>query len=100
MALHNLLERTELFNVNHEIRDQLVLALGDLVTLVANVSIYFHKAINGLSNSSVSVDLYGTFPDQIQTFRQRCEKVSASMWRHQLLKESLEGGRGETMLHF
>ncbi|RJE20638.1 NACHT domain protein [Aspergillus sclerotialis] len=90
MSLVNLLDRTELFTVNHEIRELLGQALGDLVTLVASVSIHFHKAIRGLSGSSVSVDLYRTFSGQIQTFRQRCEKVALFMWRHQLLKENVD----------
>ena len=94
MSLVNLLERTELFTVNHEIREQLVLALGDLVTLIASVSIHFHKAVRGLSSSSVSIDLYRAFPGQIQTFRDRCEKVSLIMWRHQLLKENMDGEKG------
>ena len=94
MSLVNLLDRTELFTVNHEIREELGKALGDLVTLVASVSIKFHKAIHGLGRSSVSVDLYREFSSQIQTFRQRCEKISLFMWKHQLLKENVDIERG------
>ncbi|KAH1299726.1 hypothetical protein KXX11_006190 [Aspergillus fumigatus] len=90
MKLGNLLERTELFSVSQEIREQLVLALADLVTLVASVSMHFHKAILGLTTASISIDLYKTFPGQIQTFRDRCEKISEAMWRHQLLRENLD----------
>ncbi|KAF7170382.1 hypothetical protein CNMCM6106_005111 [Aspergillus hiratsukae] len=90
MKLGNLLERTELFSVSQEIREQLVLALADLVTLVASVSMHFHKAILGLTSASISIDLYKTFPGQIQTFRDRCEKISEAMWRHQLLRENLD----------
>ncbi|GFF75425.1 hypothetical protein IFM53868_01576 [Aspergillus udagawae] len=90
MKLGNLLERTELFSVSQEIREQLVLALADLVTLVASVSMHFHKAILGLTTASISIDLYKAFPGQIQTFRDRCDKISESMWRHQLLRENLD----------
>ncbi|RHZ49083.1 hypothetical protein CDV55_100440 [Aspergillus turcosus] len=90
MKLGNLLERTELFSVSQEIREQLVLALADLVTLVASVSMHFHKAILGLTTASISIDLYKAFPGQIQTFRDRCEKISEAMWRHQLLRENLD----------
>jgi hypothetical protein len=97
MKLGNLLERTELFSVSQEIREQLVLALADLVTLVASVSMHFHKAILGLTEASISIDLYKTFPGQIQTFRDRCEKISEAMWRHQLLRENLDVDKGTSI---
>ncbi|KAL4895080.1 hypothetical protein BDV59DRAFT_159644 [Aspergillus ambiguus] len=93
MTLANLLERTELFSVTHEIRDQLVLALGDLVSLVASVSTHFHKAVREMNRKRIHIDIYRTFPLQIQTFRQRCEKIAISMWRHQLLKDNVDGDR-------
>ncbi|EAW11609.1 NACHT domain protein [Aspergillus clavatus NRRL 1] len=93
MKLGNLLERTELFGISQEIREQLVLALADLVTLVASVSMHFHKAIRKLTTASISIDLYKTFPGQIQTFRDRCERITESMWRYQLLKENLDADK-------
>ncbi|CEJ60718.1 hypothetical protein PMG11_09281 [Penicillium brasilianum] len=92
-ALVNLLERTELFSVSQEIKEQLILALADLVTLVASVSTHFHKAIRGLTTASVSVNIYDTFPGQIQSFRERCGKISEAMWRHQLAKENIDTER-------
>ncbi|KAF7713828.1 Uncharacterized protein PECH_000819 [Penicillium ucsense] len=89
-ALVNLLERTELFAVSQEIKEQLILALSDLVTLVASVSTYYHKAIRGLTTASVSVNIYDTFPSQIQSFRDRCKKIAEAMWRHQLVKENID----------
>lgn len=94
MVLVNLLERIELFNVSHEIREQLVHALTDLVTLIASVATHFHKAISGMTTASVSIDIYETFSGQIQTFRDRCEGIAESMWRYQLLKENIEGEKG------
>ncbi|BCS19739.1 NACHT domain protein [Aspergillus puulaauensis] len=93
ISLVNLLDRTELFSVTQEIQEQLVLALSDLVTLVASVATYFHKAISGMTSTSVSVNIYRTFPGQIQTFKQRCEKIAESMWRHQLLREHLDADK-------
>jgi hypothetical protein len=97
MSLANLLERTELFSVTQEIQEQLILALSDLVTLVASVSTHFHKAIRGMTaTTSVSVNIYLAFSGPIQSFQQRCEKISESMWRHQLLRENLDGDRGKS----
>jgi len=98
-ALVNLLERTELFSVSQEIKEQLILALADLVTLVASVSTHFHKAIRGLTTASVSVNIYDTFPGQIQSFRERCRKIADAMWRHQLAKENVDTERGEKVHH-
>lgn len=93
--LVDLLERTELFSVSQEIKEQLILALADLVTLVASVSTHFHKAIRRMTSASVSVNIYDTFPGQIQSFRERCGKIAEAMWRHQLAKENIDTDRGE-----
>jgi len=98
-ALVNLLHRTELFAVTQEIKEQLILALSDLVTLVASVSTHFHQAIRGLTTASVSVDIYDTFPGQIQTFKERCSKIAETMWRHQLAKENIDTERGKGPLN-
>jgi hypothetical protein len=90
MSLENLLERIELFSVSQEIREQLVLALSDLVTLVASVATHFHKAIRGLTTTAISVNIYNTFPSEIRTFVDRCETLSEAMWRHQLANESMD----------
>ncbi|KAJ5833009.1 NACHT domain protein [Penicillium riverlandense] len=92
-TLVNLLARTELFSVSQEIKEQLILALSDLVTLVASVSTHFHKAIRELTTTSISVNIYDTFPGQIQSFRERCGKIAESMWRHQLAKENIDTDR-------
>lgn len=97
-ALVNLLERTELFSVSQEIKEQLILALADLVTLVASVSTHYHKAIRGLTTASVSVNIYDTFPGQIQAFRERCGRISEAMWRHQLAKENIDTERGKDII--
>ncbi|PYH76863.1 NACHT domain protein [Aspergillus uvarum CBS 121591] len=91
MGLGNLLDRTELFSVSQEIKDQLILALADLVTLVVGVARHFHRSLN--SSDSVSIDIYSTFPGPIDSFKARCEHVSESMWRHQLIREGLNGDK-------
>ncbi|KAF3396793.1 hypothetical protein DPV78_007762 [Talaromyces pinophilus] len=90
MGLVNLLERTELFAISQEIKEQLVSALTDLVTLVANVSTYFYKALR-FSKAFVSFNIYGRFSGQIESFRDHCDKVSHAMWKQQLLKDGLDG---------
>ncbi|CAI4213566.1 unnamed protein product [Parascedosporium putredinis] len=86
-SLVNILERTEMFALSQDIKEQLVLCLSDLVTLVASVSTHFHKAISGLMSSSISINIYNIFPTQIKAFIDRCNKTAESMWRHQLIKE-------------
>ena len=93
-SLANLLERTEMFSVSQEIREKLVMALSDLVTLVASVSTHFHKAISGLTSSSVSLSIYSIFPKQIKAFVDRCEETAEAMWKHQIMKEGMEPDKG------
>ncbi|KAJ5767230.1 uncharacterized protein N7511_004846 [Penicillium nucicola] len=88
-GLGNLLDRAELFVVSSDIKDQLILALADLVTLVVCVARHFHRLL--VSSESVSVDIYSTFPSPIDSFRGRCEHAAELMWRHQLVREGLGG---------
>lgn len=93
IPLVNLLQRTELFSLSHEIREQLVLALSDLISLVASVATHFRKAI-GATTTSVFVDVYATFTVQIKAFWERCGKTSDLMWQQQLSKEGVIEDRG------
>ncbi|PKX90746.1 uncharacterized protein P174DRAFT_423609 [Aspergillus novofumigatus IBT 16806] len=83
-GLENLLHRTELFMVSQSIKDQLILALADLVTLIVGVATHCHHSLGSLASGSVSIDIYSTFAASIESFRSRCEHVSEMMWRHQL----------------
>ncbi|CAG8384408.1 unnamed protein product [Penicillium salamii] len=85
--LVNLLERTELFAVSTEIKEQLVEALAYLVSLVADVSTHFHASIDALTQGTVTVNIYETFDSKIEAFRERCARISDSMWRHQLVND-------------
>jgi len=84
-----------MFSVSPEIREQLVLALSDLVTLVAGVSTHFHKAISGLMTSPVSINIYSLFPVQIKAFMDRCERTGEAIWRSQLLKEGMDASKSK-----
>jgi hypothetical protein len=97
MSLVNLLERTELFGVSQEIRKQLSLALSDLITLVAAVATHYHKAISDASSESVSINLYSAFAGPIQAFHERCDKITESMWRYQLLVGQMDAEAGESV---
>ncbi|KAL4996903.1 hypothetical protein BDV10DRAFT_186709 [Aspergillus recurvatus] len=93
VALNNLLSRAELFAVSHTIKDQVILALADLVALVVGIVTHFHERLGDLQCRSVTINIHNTFAESIENFRTRCEHVSELMWRHQLLQEGLiEGG--------
>jgi hypothetical protein len=94
-GLGNLLDRAELFVVSSDIKDQLILALADLVTLVVCVARHFHRSL--LASELVSIDIYSTFPGPIDSFRSRCEHVSELMWRHQLTREGLDSDKGRVI---
>jgi hypothetical protein len=94
VPLVNLLERTELFSVSQEIREQLKLALSDLVTLLASILTHFHKVIHGSTSAHLPINIHSTFATEIKTFIDRCHKTDESMWRHQLLKEGMDVSRG------
>jgi hypothetical protein len=95
MSLANLLERSELFTVSADIREQLVLALSGLVTLVATLTMEFEKALDSASTGgSVSVNIYRTISAEIRSFHARCETISESMWRHRLSVSSMSTEAG------
>lgn len=83
------------------IKDQVVLALADLVSLVVGVAGHFHKSLDELNpkTGSLAIDIYGTFGGSIESFRNRCENVAELMWRHQLEGEGVEG-RGMLPTHW
>ncbi|GKZ34145.1 hypothetical protein AbraIFM66950_004327 [Aspergillus brasiliensis] len=91
MGLGNLLDRTELFDVSQDIKDQLILALADLVTLVAGVAGHFNRSLQ--NSETVEIDIYRNFSDSLSSFHNRCEVVSDLMWRHQLVREGLNGDK-------
>ncbi|KAI9368154.1 hypothetical protein BJX61DRAFT_546814 [Aspergillus egyptiacus] len=93
VALDNLLSRAELFAVSQSIKDQVILALADLVTLVVGVATHFYKSLGDLKSGSVAVDIHGTFGGAIGSFDFRCSLVAELMWKHQLEQEGVVEGR-------
>jgi hypothetical protein len=98
LPLVNILDRAELFGTSAEIRDQLILAFSDLATLVASVATHFHKALHGYSSAPVSVDLYSTFSGPIESFRNRCDRITEDMWKQEILRELSDVDRGASPL--
>jgi hypothetical protein len=94
IALDNLLSRAELFAVSQTIKDQVILALADLVALVVGIATHFREHLEDLQSKTVTIDIHSTFASPIESFRTRCENVSELMWKHQLLQEGLVEGRG------
>lgn len=80
--------------VSQSIKDQLILALADLVTLVVGVASHCHHSLGSLASGSISIDIYSTFAASIESFRSRCEHISEMMWRHQLLGAGLHEDKG------
>ena len=85
--LVNLLERTELFDVSTDIRHQLNSALIALVELVHGVTRKFDEQIHG-GSEAITIELYETFHEQINYFREKCDSIAEAMWFHQLSRES------------
>ncbi|KAE8360311.1 hypothetical protein BDV27DRAFT_167921 [Aspergillus caelatus] len=87
-GLGSVLDRAELFQVSGDIKDQLSLALADLVTLVVGIATHFRKTIPAAGY--LHVDIYSEFSDPIHNFRSRCERISELMWKYQLQREGYD----------
>lgn len=98
LPLVNILDRAELFGTSSEIRDQLILAYSDLATLVASVATYFHKALHGVSSVPAGIDIYTTFSGPIESFRNRCDRITEDMWKSEILRELSDVDRSESLL--
>ncbi|KAE8373995.1 hypothetical protein BDV26DRAFT_300630 [Aspergillus bertholletiae] len=90
-GLGSVLNRAELFQVSGDIKDQLSLALADLVTLIVGIATHFRKTIPAAG--SLHVNIYSEFSDQIHNFRHRCERISGIMWKYQLQREGYDSGK-------
>lgn len=64
----------------------------DLLSLVVDVAITFYKAVKGMSTSSVSIDIFETFGDTIDSFHSRRKKIVESLWTSQIEGQGLEAG--------
>ncbi|KAL8243906.1 hypothetical protein R6Q59_010164 [Mikania micrantha] len=85
-----LLDRAELFGVNTEITEQLILGYADLVTLVSDIALRFYQVIQGNASSEVAIDIYTAFGSTIESFQTRRAKIVEAMWSHQLTQEHID----------
>ncbi|KAF5861218.1 hypothetical protein ETB97_000473 [Aspergillus alliaceus] len=95
--LEDLLRHSEIVAINAEVREQMVLAFLDLLTLVCGVSIHIQKALAGLGLSVYNIN--ETFASQIQTLHQRYEDVGDFVFKSQLLEENFDEQRVSGELH-
>jgi hypothetical protein len=65
---------------------------NDLLSLVVEVAITFYKAVKGMSTSSVSIDIFETFGDTIDSFHSRRKKIVESLWGSLIETQGLEAG--------
>ncbi|KAK7188148.1 nacht domain protein [Paraphaeosphaeria sporulosa] len=75
-----------------DVREQLSLMYTDLLSLVVDVAITFYKAVKGMSTSSVSIDIFETFGDTIDSFHMRRKQIVESLWNSQIEGQGLEVG--------
>ncbi|KAE8384522.1 hypothetical protein BDV23DRAFT_176998 [Aspergillus alliaceus] len=95
--LEDLLRHSEIVAINAEVREQMVLAFLDLLTLVCGVSIHIQKALAGLGLSVYNIN--ETFASQIQTLHQRYEDVGDFVFKSQLLEENFDEQRVREKLY-
>ncbi|KAH7137970.1 NACHT domain-containing protein [Dendryphion nanum] len=92
LSLSAVLHRSELLAATSEIREQLCLLYTDLLSLVVDVAVRFYKTVNGMTTSSVSLDIYEIFGETIETFRNRQNTIIEAIWSYQIDSEGLEEG--------
>ncbi|RAL14183.1 uncharacterized protein BO97DRAFT_448794 [Aspergillus homomorphus CBS 101889] len=104
MGLGNLLDRTELFSVSQDIKDQLILALADLVTLVVGVARSFHRSLNITEIRTIKDWLQpedpvlGNVAETIAHFAQEREE-STCLWMTPYLTRFLKSDRKILSIH-
>ncbi|OGM43350.1 NACHT domain protein [Aspergillus bombycis] len=90
-GLGSVLDLAEFFQVSSDIKDQLSLALADLVTLIVGIATHFRKTLPTVGY--LHIDIYCEFSDQIHNFRSRCERISGLMWKYQLEREGYDSAK-------
>ncbi|KAF2451382.1 NACHT domain-containing protein [Karstenula rhodostoma CBS 690.94] len=73
-----------------EVHEQLSLMYTDLLSLVVDVAVTFYKAVKGMSISSVSIDIFETFGDTIDSFHSRRKNIVESLWNSQIEGQGLD----------
>ncbi|KAF1964590.1 hypothetical protein BU23DRAFT_492067 [Bimuria novae-zelandiae CBS 107.79] len=94
LSFSAILRRAELFSssATAEVKEQLCLMYTDLLSLVVDVAITFYKAVKGMSTSYVSIDIFETFGDTIDSFHSRQEKIIECLWKTQIDRQGLDAG--------
>lgn len=90
IALAALLDRSELFEVSTEVREQLAMSFTDVLRLFSNVAIRYRRTVTGMTSVHSSLDLYSAFSSVIKEFRARCIHISTLMWRYQMKQSGYE----------
>lgn len=94
LAVNALLERSELLSASYEIQEQLCMMLSDLVTLIVEVAIQFHRSVQDMdsADSSVSMDLYQVFGETLQAYDDRRGRIADLIWSSQTDKLDMDEG--------
>lgn len=67
-----------------EARQELSLALGDMLGLTTEVTIYYRKSIRTMSTTAVTVDFNITFGRLMESFIQHKDRIANMFWTYQL----------------
>ncbi|KAL1597956.1 hypothetical protein SLS60_008444 [Paraconiothyrium brasiliense] len=94
LSFSTILQRVELLasTATTEVYEQISHMYADMLSLVVEVAFTFYKAVKGMSTSSVSIDIFETFGDTIDSFHSRRKKIVKSLWSSQIEDQSLEAG--------
>ncbi|KAF9635045.1 Tetratricopeptide-like helical protein [Lasiodiplodia theobromae] len=67
-----------------EARSELSLALGDMLALAIEITIFYRKSIRSMSTTAVTVDFNITFGRLMETFIQHKDSIANMFWTYQL----------------
>ncbi|KAL0256082.1 hypothetical protein SLS55_008474 [Diplodia seriata] len=71
-----------------EARSELSLALGDMLALAIEITIFYRKSIRSMSTTAVTVDFNITFGRLMETFVQHKDRIANMFWTYQLKNSS------------
>lgn len=93
-----LLHRAQILTTTPQIREQLGLMYGDLLTLTSSVATRYYKAVHGMASSKMSLDIYEVCGSVIESFRDRQSQVAELIWKHQAQQEGFDLEHGELIV--
>lgn len=71
-----------------EARQEMGLALADMLTLIVEVTVHYHKSVRIMSSNSVTVDFNIQFGSLMDSFIRHRDNIISIMWMHQLRNSS------------